>query len=185
MGQCIIVLKHEVMATDEWHNNGPQDLITPSLCIQIAIVKMQLGSLSVAYAYSCPNPTATMWHSVNNVDITKPHTHMTPYTLSAICQVQLKPGFICEEHTSPAYQWPSKVSICPLKFVMTPNCSEVKTLVRTMSTQMGFPEAVSDSLCRNSSVVQTYSFISCPCGWSQMILQVKSEVEFQEWLGYT
>jgi hypothetical protein len=27
---------------------------------------------------------------------------MTPYTLHAICPVQLKPGFIREEHTSPA-----------------------------------------------------------------------------------
>ena len=35
------------------------------------------------------------------------------------------------------------------------NCSQVKTLVRTMSTQMSFPESVSDSLCRNASVVQT------------------------------
>jgi hypothetical protein len=34
------MLKHEVMAADEWHNNGPQDLITASLCIQIAIDKM-------------------------------------------------------------------------------------------------------------------------------------------------
>ena len=26
MGLCIIMLKHEVMAVDEWHNNGPQAL---------------------------------------------------------------------------------------------------------------------------------------------------------------
>ena len=32
---------------------------------------------------------------------------------------------------------------------------------------------VSDSLCRNSLVVQTHSFISCLDGWSQMIPQVK------------
>jgi hypothetical protein len=34
------MLKHEVLAADEWHNNGPQYLITESLCIQIAIDKM-------------------------------------------------------------------------------------------------------------------------------------------------
>ncbi len=34
MGPCIIMLQHEVMVVDEWHNNGPQDLITVSLCIQ-------------------------------------------------------------------------------------------------------------------------------------------------------
>ena len=76
MGPCIIMLKHEVMAADEWHNSGPQVLVTVtlwiimrihevvgaddwqdngsqdlkvSLCIQIAIDKMQL-CLSIAYA---------------------------------------------------------------------------------------------------------------------------------------
>jgi hypothetical protein len=27
MGPCIIMLKHEVMAADEWHDNGLQDLV--------------------------------------------------------------------------------------------------------------------------------------------------------------
>jgi hypothetical protein len=48
MGLWIIMLKHEMMAADEWHDNGPQDLFTVSLCIQIAIDKMQLHSMSVA-----------------------------------------------------------------------------------------------------------------------------------------
>jgi hypothetical protein len=51
LGQCTFMLKHEVMAADEWHNNGPQNLIT-YLCIQIAIDKLQLCSVSIAYA--CP-----------------------------------------------------------------------------------------------------------------------------------
>jgi hypothetical protein len=37
---CIIMLKHEVMSVDEWHDNVPQDLITVALCIQIDINKM-------------------------------------------------------------------------------------------------------------------------------------------------
>ena len=43
-----------------------------------------------------------MGHSVHNVDIRQPLTQTMPSTLSAICPVQLKPGFISEEHTSPA-----------------------------------------------------------------------------------
>ena len=59
------MLKHELMVADEWHDNGPQDLVTVSLCIQIAINKMQLCSLSVAYACTYHNPTATIGHSVH------------------------------------------------------------------------------------------------------------------------
>jgi hypothetical protein len=36
-----IVLKHEVMAGDEGHKNAPQDLVTVSLCTQIAIDKIK------------------------------------------------------------------------------------------------------------------------------------------------
>ena len=54
------MLKHEVLAADEWHNNGPQDLIMESLCIQIVIDKIQLCSLSIAYACRYHNPTAYM-----------------------------------------------------------------------------------------------------------------------------
>ena len=66
------MLKHEVRAADEWHDHGHQDLITVSLCIQIAINKIQLCSLSVVYACSYHNPTATMGNSIHN---SKPLAH--------------------------------------------------------------------------------------------------------------
>jgi hypothetical protein len=52
-------------------------------------------------------------------------TNRSPTRHHVICPIQLKPGFIRKEHTSPACQQPSKVSICPLKSVTTPNCSQV------------------------------------------------------------
>ena len=62
----IIMLKHEVMAVDERHNNGPQELVTVSLRIQIAIDKMQLCSLSVVYDCLYRNPTTvTMGRSAD------------------------------------------------------------------------------------------------------------------------
>ena len=140
---------------------------------------MQLCSLSVAYACPYHNHPSTVGHSVRTL-------FTTPNTLASICLVQLKPGFIHEENSSPACQWPSKVSICPLKSGTMLNCSQVKILVRTTSTQMRCPEMVSDSLCRNSFVVQTHRFINCPSGWCPTIPQLKKlDVEVLGCRGYT
>ncbi|XP_073699787.1 beta-1,3-galactosyltransferase 1-like [Garra rufa] len=84
MGPCIIMLQHEVMVVDEWHNNGPQDLFTVSLFIQNAINKMHLCSLSITYTCPYHNPTTTMGHSIHKVDISKPtqrHTRCLPSAL--------------------------------------------------------------------------------------------------------
>ncbi len=175
-----------VMVVDELHNDGPQDLITVSLCIQNAIHNMHLCSLSIKYTCSYHKPTATMGHSIHNVDISKPLTHTMPQTLSAICPVQWKPGFIREESTSPKCQTLLNVSICPLKSVTMTNCSQVETLMRITSMQMSFPETVSDCLCRNYLVMQTDFCSSFPGGWFQTILEVKMlDVEVLGWCGYT
>ncbi len=51
--------------------------------------------------------------------------------------------------------------------------------------QMSFPETVFDSLCRNSLVMKTDCCSSCPGGWSQTILEVKTlDVEVLGWCGY-
>ena len=52
--------------------------------------------------------------------------------------------------------------------------------------QMSFPEMVSDRLCRISLIGFAHSFISCPGGSSQTILQVKKPyLEVMGWHGYT
>ena len=70
-----------------------------------------------------------------------------------------------------------------------PNCSGVQSLVRTTSMQIvvlrRFPETVSGGLDRQSSVVETHSFISCLGSWSQTIPQVKKpDVKVLGWRGY-
>ncbi len=91
--------------------------------------------MSITYACPYHNPTTTMGHSIHNIDISKPLTHSTSYTLSANCPVQWKPGFIRDENTSQKGQTPSNVSICPLMSVTTMNCSQVETPMRTTSSR--------------------------------------------------
>jgi hypothetical protein len=71
------------------------------------------------------------------------------------------------------------VSICPLnKLVTTPNWWGQRA--------HRWSETISNSLWRNSLVVQNHSLTSCPGGWSQTITQVKKpNVEVLGWCGYT
>ena len=41
----IIMLKHEVITEDEWHDNGPQDLVMVSICIQLSWLDLLPNSL--------------------------------------------------------------------------------------------------------------------------------------------
>ncbi len=177
MGPCIIMLQHEVMVVDEWHNNGPQDLVTLSLCIQNAINKMHLCSLSITYTCPYLNPTATMGHSIHTLTSAN-RSPIRCHTASVICPVQWKPGFIHEKNTSPKCQTPSNVSICPLKSLTTTNCSQVK-----------YPDEDgehADEVPWNGFwQFLTDCCSSCPGGWSQTILEVKMlDVEVLGWCGY-
>ena len=69
MGPCIIMLKHEGIPADKWHDNGPQDLVTVFLGIHITTDKMELCSLSIAYACPYHNSIVTTGDFVHNVDI--------------------------------------------------------------------------------------------------------------------
>ncbi len=129
--------------------------------------------LSITYACPYHNPSATMGHSIQNVGISKPLTHTTSYTLSAICPVQWKPGFIREENTSPKCQTPSNVSICPVKSVTTTDCSQVETPMRTMSNRWAslrrFLTVCAEILWLCKPIVAA----ACPGGWSQTILEAE------------
>ncbi len=186
MGPCIIMLQHEVGGRGWWHNNGPQDLVTVSLCIQNAINKMHLCLLSITYACPYHNPTATMGHF--NPQRWHQQTAHPHDAIHAVCHLPctVKTGIHpWREHLSKV-QDAIDCEHCPLKSVTTTNCSQVETPMRTTSMQMSFPETVSDSLCRNYLVMQTDCCSSCPGGWSQTILEVKMlDVDVLGWCGYT
>ncbi len=87
MGPCIIMLQHEVMVVDEWHNNGPQDLV------------MNTSPVFVVHNIRLPIPLPHRHHGP--LDPQRWHQQTShPYMLSAICPVKWKPGFILEENTS-------------------------------------------------------------------------------------
>lgn len=101
--------------------------------------KMHLWPFTIAHACPYHIPSATMSHSAHNIGTSRPRTHM----MSAICLVQTKLGFICEESSSPTCQTPWKMSNYPLKSVMMTSC-EAKTPERMLSMQENF--TVPDSL---------------------------------------
>ncbi len=59
MGPCIIMLQHEVMVVDEWHNNGPQYLIEIlCFCKPIVTAAVRAAGLRRSWRWRC-----WMWRS--------------------------------------------------------------------------------------------------------------------------
>ncbi len=135
-------------------------------------------SLRISSRYH--NPTATMGHSIHNVDISKPLTHTTPYMLSAICPIQwihqwreylskVQDAIECE-HLPPQVVYDDELQSCRDPDENDEHADELPW----------------DGLCINSLVMQTDRCSSCPGSWSQTILEVKMlDVEVLGWCGYT
>ncbi len=139
---------------------------------------MHLCSLSITYACPYHNPITTMGHSIHKVDISKLLTHTTPYTLSAICPVQWKAGFIREENTSPKCQMPSNLSICPLKLAETP----MRMTNMQIASLRRFLIVCAEMIWLCKPIVCS----SCPGDWPQTILEVKMlDVEVLGWWWFT
>ena len=75
MGPCIIILKHKVKSMDDWHNNEPQDVVTVSRCIQIAIDKIQFCLLLPIQEPHCHHGTLFTTLTSANRSPTWYHTH--------------------------------------------------------------------------------------------------------------
>ncbi len=128
-----------------WDVFSFQELCTDPCNMGPCIIMLHLCLLSITYACPYHNPTATMGHSIHNVD--QPLQSAKCYRMWAFAHssrlrrrtaVRSRPRW-----GQRACRWDS------------------------------FPETVSDSLCRNSLVMQTDCCSSCPGGWSQTILEVK------------
>lgn len=130
-GNCGQILATVVV--DEWHNSGPQDLVTLSLCIQCASIKCALCSLCKTYASSYHNPTTTTgrsvhWHqqTTHPQDIAHTVCHL-PWTVK-----KNKNRFIHEEHLS---NTPDAIECerLPAQTATSMDCSQGETLMRMTS----------------------------------------------------
>lgn len=122
----INILQQVGMAADICHDNGPQDLVTVCLCIQIVTYKMHLWPSSGTHACTFDYPTTTtMGHSVRSIDICKPLARHT------VCHL---PGTV-KNGINP---WRQQFSKSARSHRRSTNYSQVKTLVRITSMQISF-----------------------------------------------
>jgi hypothetical protein len=74
MGLCMIMLKHEVMAVDEWPDNGPRDLLTVSLCIPIVNSSNAIVFVVRSLCLLCS------YHNCHHRTLDSQHWHQQPLT---------------------------------------------------------------------------------------------------------
>ncbi len=173
------------MVVDEWHINGPQDLVTVSLFVQNSINKIHLCSLSITYASPYHNPTATMGHSIHNVTSanrspTRGHTRCLPsalYSENQDSSVKRTPLQSARHHRMWAFAHSSRLRRwTAVRLRPGRRACKWASLRRFLTV----------CAVRNSLVMQTDCCSSCPGGWSQAILEVKMlDVEVLGWCGYT
>ncbi len=136
---CIIMLQHVAVGVDEGRNNGPQILIN---------WHQQNAPVLLPAHFMIPPPWGTL---------------LTTLTLANLLPTQ------CHTHCLPsAWYIEKQFSSVKKTLPQTAGCHQ-KLLWQTQARsrlQMSFPDMVSDSLCRNSLVLQTSCCISCVAGWS-------------------
>lgn len=95
------------------------------------------------HTITLPPPCGTQFKKVTSPNLlpTQHHKHCLP-------SIQYSESQVSNFSNVPAT--PSKVSICPLKLVLTTMCNRFNTLVRKYRMRISFPEMLSDSLYRNS-----------------------------------
>lgn len=115
--------------------------------------------------------TATMGHSIHNIDISIPLTHVTTDTICHLSWTIKTRIPLWREHL---YNVPDAIEYARLSTQVgyDKELQSGGTPMRTMSMQMSLPEMVSNSLFRKSLGMQTDCCSSCPGGWFQAIMEV-------------
>ncbi len=139
-----------------------------ALCIKNAINKMHLCSLSITYACPYHNPTRSTTLTSANRSPTHRNTRCLPSALYS------------ENRDSSVKKTPLQSARYYRMWALA-HLSRLRQRTAVRSKHQWGRRAcrwaslrwfltVSDSLCRNSLVMQTDCFSSCPGGWSQTIL---------------
>ncbi len=176
--------QHEVMVGMNGTTMGLRISSWYICAFKMLSIKCTCVRCPITYAYPTAHHGPLEFHII---DIHTPLTHTTPYTLSASAPVQWKPGFLHEDEHFSKVSDALKCEHYSLRSIMTTNCSQVETLMRTTSMQISFPEMVSDSLCRE--IIWLFKLIVAAAVWVSGLRWSwrwsMLDVEVLGWCGYT